>query len=170
METGVPEINLANIGVLAAEREEENEAFRSFLEGRDPVMIDEQVAALNLLMAAQIDCTACGNCCRKLMISVSPVEEPFFAKHFKVTPDEARVKYLSTGLSGTHIMASMPCVFLNNNRCSIYESRFTDCREFPHLHQPGFTRRLWSTLTHYAMCPIIFNVVERLKTEVGFRR
>ena len=148
-----PEINLKTIAILAAEREEENEAFRIFLEQCNPLRIDKQVAALNLLVSAKIDCTACGNCCRKLMISVLPVEEPFFAEHFKITPNQARNKYLSTGLSGAQIMASMPCVFLNNNRCSIYKNRFTDCREFPHLHKPGFARRLWSTLTHYSICP-----------------
>jgi hypothetical protein len=169
MPTGIFETDLTNIALFAVEREEENEAFRSFLEQRDTVMIDEKVAEINLAVSGEIDCTACGNCCRKLMISILPQEEPFFAEHFQLPAAEAREKYLSGGLSGDHIMTSMPCVFLAGNRCSIYSSRFTDCSAFPHLDKPGFTRRLWSTLTNYGICPIIFNVVENLKTEVDFR-
>jgi len=36
------------------------------------------------------------------------------------------------------------------------------------LHKDNFTDRLFGTLMYYAMCPIIFNVVEELKMQSGF--
>jgi hypothetical protein len=62
----------------------------------------------------------------------------------------------------------MPCHFLNNNKCTVYDYRFAGCREFPALHLPNFTKRLFTTFMHYDRCPIIYNVVEGLKKETGF--
>jgi hypothetical protein len=67
------------------------------------------------------------------------------------------------------IMNSIPCGFLSENKCTVYEKRFDECREFPHLHKDNFKGRLFGTLIHYAMCPIIFNVVEELKKATGFK-
>jgi hypothetical protein len=51
----------------------------------------------------------------------------------------------------------------------VYEHRFSECREFPRLDRKNFKDRLFGTLIHYAMCPIIFNVVEELKIKTGFK-
>ena len=157
------------IAELADEREEENYAFRSFLKTKDSTQIDSIVHKLNEEISAAINCTTCGNCCSKLMISITEKEKNFFGKHFDLPQPEAEEKYLSTAMDGNAIMCNMPCVFLNEKKCSVYEDRFTDCREFPHLHQEGFTSRLFSVIRSYAMCPIVFNVVEELKDELNFR-
>ena len=38
----------------------------------------------------------------------------------------------------------------------------------PHLHR-NFRNRLWQTVDNAETCPIVFNVLERLKTRLGFR-
>jgi hypothetical protein len=50
----------------------------------------------------------------------------------------------------------------------VYENRFSSCREFPHLHKPGFNTRLFETFMHYNICPIVFHVVEKLKQALAF--
>ena len=162
------ETNLEYISEQASLREDEHDAFREFLSRKDAGEIDQAVHLLNKEVSAGIDCTSCGNCCSKLMISILPGERSVFAGHYGISQEEADEKYLSTSIGGKSIMTAMPCVFLDDKKCTIYSKRFTDCREFPHLHQPGFTRRLWATLTNYAICPIIYNVVEKLKVETGF--
>lgn len=127
------------------------------------------VHRLNDEISPKIDCTLCGNCCKSLMVGIKPEERIFFAEHFQLSNEEAAEKYLATGINGDTIMSNMPCVFLKENSCTIYEDRFSDCREFPHLHQDGFVNRLFSVLSSYGMCPIVFNVVEAMKTELGFR-
>jgi hypothetical protein len=52
----------------------------------------------------------------------------------------------------------------------VYEDRFAGCREFPALHLPFFTKRLFTVMMHYSRCPIIFNVVEKLKMKTGFQQ
>jgi len=161
--------NLTVIAALAEEREEENYQFRLFLKQQDAQQIDDVVHRLNDTIAPQIDCTQCGNCCKTLMITITPDERPFFAKHFKLSPEEAATQYLTQSMEGNTIMSNMPCVFLSDKKCTVYNDRFTDCRNFPNLHQPGFVQRLFSMVMHYGSCPIIYNVMEALKDEVGFR-
>lgn len=163
------ETNLDSIARHALSRVEENERFREWIDNCKAEQIDNAVMELNAEVSARVDCQACGNCCKKLMISILPEERPFFGEHFNMDQQFAAETYLSESPGGNSIMNSMPCIFLKKDSCTVYENRFTDCRQFPHLDKPGFTKRLWSTLHHYAICPIIFNVVEELKTEVGFQ-
>ncbi len=164
------ETNLAVIAAAATAKGDEQYAFREFLKNRDSAETDRLVYRLNEAIAAQIDCTQCGNCCKSLMISISPAERPFFGSHFALPQPAAEALYLSRSMEGNTIMSQSPCVFLSDNKCTVYEQRFTDCREFPHLHQPGFTQRMFSMIMHYGTCPIIYNVLEALKTELGFAR
>ncbi len=161
--------NLAVIATLAEEREDENYEFRVFLKNSDEDKVDKIVKQLNDEITPKIDCTQCGNCCKSLMISITPPERSFFASHFSLSHQEANEKYLTQSADGDTIMNTMPCIFLADNKCTVYEQRFTDCREFPHLHKPGFTSRLFGMVMYYGKCPIVFNVMEAMKTRVGFR-
>jgi Fe-S-cluster containining protein len=62
-----------------------------------------------------------------------------------------------------------PCPFLEGNLCSNYDHRPGDCRSFPHLHKHDFIFRLWNVADNCAVCPIVFNVYERLKIVFAFR-
>ena len=77
-------------------------------------------------------------------------------------------QYLEKGGYGLMVINTIPCHFLADNKCTVYEDRFAGCREFPALHLPYFTKRLFTVMMHYNRCPIIFNVVEELKAETGF--
>jgi Fe-S-cluster containining protein len=148
---------------------DENDAFRSYLQKIDGDELDGKVHAINENITPQIDCTVCGACCRQLMINVTPEEKVKVASHLQITPETFKEKYLEESMQGKLIMGSIPCHFLADSKCTVYENRFTECRAFPHLHEDNFKGRLFGTLVHYAMCPIIYNVVEALKVEVGFK-
>ncbi len=148
--------------------QEENDAFRTFLKSLNSDELDENVHAINKSITPQIDCTACGACCRQLMINVTEEEKNKVANHLQISPQRFKDDYLEESMQGKLIINTIPCHFLEDSKCNIYENRFNECREFPHLHEPNFKGRLFGTLVHYAMCPIIYNVVEVLKVEVGF--
>ena len=103
------------------------------------------------------------------MINVTSEEAERLAIHLEMTVPDLKSKYIEESLQGKMIMNTIPCHFLCGTKCTIYEERFTECRDFPHLYKDNFTDRLFGTLMYYAMCPIIFNVVEELKVEIGFR-
>ena len=161
--------DLKIIARIAAEKEDENDDFRSFLKQQDGEEIDAIVHKINDIVTAQIDCTLCGNCCKSLMINVTTEESVSLANHLKMDVEAVKEKYLEESHEGKMIINTIPCHFLGGSICIIYENRFNECREFPHLHKKGFTTRLFGTLMNYAICPIIFNVVENLKVELDYQ-
>lgn len=162
--------DLEIIARLADERTAEHEAFRAFLKEKDDDATDEMVFRLNEFVSAKIDCTACGNCCRSFMINVSEDEAADLSHHLQLSTAAFKEKYVESADSGRMIMNTIPCAFLEENKCTVYEHRFSGCREFPHLDRPNFAGRLFGILMYYGTCPIIFNVVELLKDESGFRK
>jgi Fe-S-cluster containining protein len=82
--------------------------------------------------------------------------------------EDVKEKYIEESQQGNCFINTIPCHFLADNKCTIYENRFTECRDFPHLHKPGFKARLAGTLMHYGRCPIIYNVIEEMKVKTGF--
>ncbi|MEN9569898.1 MAG: hypothetical protein RL172_1129 [Bacteroidota bacterium] len=160
--------NLDTIKAIAATRQQEHDAFRIFIKNSNSQQIDELVHTLNNQITPQIDCTQCGNCCKSLMINVTPAEASSLATHLQTNLAGLKEKYLEESQQGQLVINQIPCHFLTGTRCSIYEQRFTECRDFPHLHKPNFANRLFGLLIHYAACPIIFNVIEALKIKTGF--
>jgi uncharacterized protein len=150
------------------EKEEENLAFRQYLKTNDFEQLDEWVMALNAEISPQISCTECGNCCQSLMVNITQPECERTSAFMNISTDEFKEKYVETSLQGNMVLNKVPCHFLDGKVCSVYEHRFTECREFPHLHKPGFLGRTFGTLMHYGRCPIIYNVVEALKVKTGF--
>ena len=163
------ETDKETIASYASTREEENDAFRSFIRNRDEKIIDELVFKLNSVIEKKIDCTSCGACCKGLMINVTRKEAENTAQQLEMSDEDFKKKYIEESLFGKYIINTIPCHFLNEKKCTIYENRFNECREFPHLHKPNFKDRLFGTLIHYSICPIIYNVVEQLKIETKFK-
>ena len=160
--------SLSVIAETAIENQEENFRFVDFLKQRNSQAVDEEVQRLNQLIEPKIDCTSCGNCCKSLMINVTSAEADRVADRLQIKRGEFDDRYLEKGSHELMIINKIPCHFLADNKCTIYEDRFAGCREFPALHLPHFTGRLFSVMMHYDRCPIIFNVMEQLKTSTGF--
>lgn len=155
---------------MALENEKENDQFRLFLHQEGTVDLDEIVHRLNITVSAVIDCRQCGNCCRSLMINVLPQEAEQLASFLHLSAIAFKEIYVEESEQGQLVINTIPCHFLDDNKCRIYDHRFLECREFPHLHKPGFTSRLFGTLMHYGRCPIVFNVIELLKKELSFNK
>jgi Fe-S-cluster containining protein len=161
----------SDLNIIAADaivKEEENFSFRSWLKNVDDIRLDNLVHNINDRVSAAIDCTQCGNCCKTLVINVTAAEIETLGDVLGMQPKEIKEKYIEESQQGNCYMNTIPCNFLSENKCTIYTNRFTECRDFPHLHKPGFQQRLLGTLGHYGRCPIIYNVIEELKTELAY--
>lgn len=162
------ETDLQVIARRGEEKEEENDAFLRWVRQSQTDDLDALVHSINDEVSAGVDCTACGNCCKTLVINVTPDEAVELSNTLGLSLEDTKEKYIEESLQGNMYMSMMPCHFLADNKCTIYANRFTECREFPHLHKPGFKARLLGTLGHYGRCPIIYNVIEEVKVRVGF--
>lgn len=149
------------------DREAENDLFARNVKEMDPLLIDQMVHQLNEDISPRIDCTVCGNCCKTLMINVEEAEADRLTNHLAITRTDFDQQYLEKGSNGMMVMNAIPCSFLTEKKCSVYDYRFAGCREFPAMHLPGFSKRLFTTLMHYGRCPIIFNIVEAMKEQMS---
>ncbi|MBL7760641.1 MAG: YkgJ family cysteine cluster protein [Sediminibacterium sp.] len=165
----IPQTDLQQICDFARQNEANNDRFKTFLSEKNDAEVDELVQELDALISPTISCTDCGNCCKSLMVCLNEGEATALAGHLNQTREAFDAEYLEKGSNGMMIMNRMPCPFLADNKCTVYEYRFEGCREFPALHLPHFKRRLFTTFMHYDRCPIIFNVVEQIKERMDFK-
>ncbi len=159
------ETDLEVISRLAVERMDENSRFQDYLKRLPTEAIDAIVYSLNEEISPKIDCTSCGNCCKSLLINVTEEEADNLSMHLAQSRKDFDNQYLEKS-STMMLMNAIPCAFLKEDKCTVYEHRFAGCREFPAMHLPEFNKRLFTTFMHYSRCPIIFNVVEGLKKAV----
>ena len=81
---------------------------------------------------AEIDCTACANCCKTLGPDFKEADITRIAKYFKMKLPAFEAEFLQVDEDGDKVFKSMPCPFLGgDNLCSIYDVRPKACREFP---------------------------------------
>ncbi len=164
------ETNLEKIAIAEIALEHENRYFINFIRATDSAILDANVQQLNALIAPQISCTDCGNCCQTLMVNITEPECQRISKYLQKTTEEFKEEFVETSQEGTMmVLNKMPCHFLKDKSCSIYEHRFTECKEFPQLNNDNFKSRTFSTMMHFGRCPIIFNVMQQLKINLGFK-
>lgn len=161
---------------LAKEKKDENWKFRSFLKFYDDLS-DEELDSLVFKIADEVsisvDCISCGRCCKELMPMFSQKDQQQLANRLAITVEQLRQKYLeydnSTDESGWRMRES-PCLFQKDNKCTVYDDRPENCRDYPYLHEPDFTCRTMGMIERTFTCPIVFRVMEELKEELGFDR
>ncbi|MDX2130061.1 MAG: YkgJ family cysteine cluster protein [Chloroherpetonaceae bacterium] len=168
-------ISPTDLPILAKEKRVENEAFGRLLRQFPSSLIDPLVQQLYLIVSAEIDCTACANCCKiprpaVLVSELTPLANAkgmtlaqFIENHTDSIPflDEAGNQEF------IYYLKPKPCPMLKGNLCSVYQERPLSCADFPHLDKPHFKYRFRQVLENYTLCPIVFDVVERLKLHIG---
>ncbi len=164
------ETDLNKITKISEEKEDENWEFRSFLKfcNIPTKKLDKIVNNLYKEVSRKIDCTACGNCCKKISPLLNIKEIRKLSKTLGIAFEQFEEEYLLKGEGGFHFNVK-PCHFLRDNLCLYYECRPEDCRSYPHLHKDDFISRLIGVIENYSICPIVFNVYERLKEEIWHR-
>lgn len=164
------ETDIARIKALAREQEDENWEFRTFLKNYDLEVeeIDAIVHAIHEEVSLQIDCLACGNCCRKIQPVLDADDISRLAASLDMSFPDFTEKYLVADEDGEgHVFNSIPCPFLSGNSCTVYADRPEACRSYPHLHKPEFLFRMAQAISNCSVCPISYNVYERLKREIA---
>ena len=157
-----------------AKRKEENDLFAEFLKKKAleaPVTVLMALHEQCARFAAIVDCTTCGKCCACPGIDLTPVDERRLATHFCQTDAVFIDKHLTVTDNGFRFK-SVPCVFLDGKKCSVYKARPAVCHRFPYLDLTF----LLENVTHLQLdqlwnraerCPIVSNAVEAMKQDLG---
>lgn len=110
-----------------------------------------------------IDCLSCANCCKSLGPAIYDKDIERIGKALRLKPAEVVQKYLRMDEDGDYVFQSMPCPFLlDDNYCSIYESRPKACREYPHTDRKKFEQIYKLTVKNSYTCPVAYEVLSKL--------
>jgi uncharacterized protein len=164
--------DLIQIEHLGRQKKAENARFRGYLRAHD--YSDRRLRRLAEEIESQIDCTQCANCCRVAEAQVKERDIEKLAKFIGVSHAEFLRDYTQRNDVNELILkrtAEKGCVFLEGNLCSVYEARPRSCANFPHLIRGdgSIDSRMWKIVDRATFCPIVYNWMETVKEEMGFR-
>lgn len=145
---------------------ERTKAYKGFLQRTHKNDVIYKLPDLHEEAFEKVDCLSCANCCKN------------FSPRFK-TPDIKRISkvvgmresvfidtYLRIDEEGDYVLISRPCPFLGeDNFCSIYEDRPSDCKRFPYTDEDVFIKKQALTLKNASFCPAVYFVIEKLMAE-----
>lgn len=164
--------DLVQIKRLEQQQHGENQRFRSYF--RHHRHSDRRLRRFGEEIEAAIDCTACANCCRVPEVGITARDIEKLAKFIGTSEHDFVQHYTMRDQSGALILKrddQQGCVFLHDNLCSVYEARPQNCANFPHLVRGSgsISSRMWQLLDRVSYCPIVYNWLQRVKEDIGFR-
>jgi Fe-S-cluster containining protein len=164
--------DLVQIRRLEQQQRGENAKFRAYL--RNHRHSDRRLRRFGEQIEAEIDCTACANCCRVTEVGITEKDIEKLAKFVGTSELEFVDQFTALDQSGARILKRNEggCVFLEGNLCSVYEARPVNCANFPHVVRGSgsISSRMWEFLDRVGYCPIIYNWMEVVKKDIGFRQ
>ena len=162
------------VKVEAEKLEEENYKFRRFLKGRaDSDKLDAQFLELHNELFDSYDCSKCANCCKECGTTLAGDEVAMIAAFLGLPLDRFVAEYLAeVDEDGEmpYVFKEKPCPFLDDEgHCRIEGCQPEVCVGFPYTDQPDRMSSLLSIIDHAGICPVVFEILERLKKMYGFR-
>lgn len=151
--------------------EAENDDFRAYLKNHaDENELDEQFLKLHKELFANYDCSICRNCCKECSASFEKDELGQIAAFLKMTETDFMQKYVSEEF-GQYQLNGKPCCFLKEDgSCEIETCKPNSCRDYPYTDKPERLFHLLSITESTGICPVVFEIFERLKDEYKFKR
>lgn len=159
------------VAQMAARKADENWSFRTFLKhlpaGR-AARLDALAEKFGREAESQMDCRTCGACCRVNHVPLSEAEAERLAGLSGSRLEEFREAQIEPDDDGEPALRC-PCVFLHGALCSIYPHRPEACRGYPYVGGE-LAPRMIGIIERAGTCPIMYEMLERLKDVSGFRR
>lgn len=156
----------------AAIKEEENFRFRNYLKRHaDEEKLDAQFLRLHEELFEDYDCSKCRNCCKMYKGNIPEEDIKRDAKYLKITAEQFIDFFLEPeAFGGGYQTKHKPCDFLQEDgNCKLGDCKPENCTKYPYTDQPERLQSLLSVLDVVGICPVAFEIFERLKKEYGFR-
>jgi Fe-S-cluster containining protein len=163
--------DLIQIRRSGEQKRPENERLRKHLKRHS--MADRRIRRLAEEVEEKFDCLSCANCCKVATVRLAERDVIRLAKHLRLTPAAFLAQYTEQSEEGIVLRRTdTGCVFLEGTLCSVYEVRPHICTDFPHTVRGdgSFVSRMWDLTDRACYCPIVYNTLEAIKEECGFRR
>ncbi|MES2559765.1 MAG: YkgJ family cysteine cluster protein [Bacteroidota bacterium] len=156
--------DLHELKAKALQKKAENKKFFDQLKKRTPKDLDQQFQELHEEAFDHIDCLTCANCCKTTGPLFKQKDIERLASHLRMRPAQFVETYLHIDEDHDYVLNVLPCPFLGaDNYCSVYEHRPNACREYPHTNQRKMHTLFKETFNNVAICPAVYEIVEKLK-------
>lgn len=140
-----------------------NKLYKQYLQRVDKNKLLRQLPDLHEEAFSNVDCLQCANCCKNYSPRFKTTDIKRIAKLLQMKESVFIDTYLNVDEEGDFVVKTKPCPFLgNDNYCSIYEDRPSDCRRFPYTDEDVIYKRQQLTLKNSGFCPITYYVLEKL--------
>ncbi|WP_027398957.1 YkgJ family cysteine cluster protein [Anaerovorax odorimutans] len=162
----------SEVNKAAKVMEADNLRFRSFLKNHaDEEELDKQFLVLHNELFADYDCRNCRNCCKMYKGTFQKYELEKAAGYLNITTDQFIDFFLEFNEIGcSYETKHKPCDFLDEvGNCKLGDMKPESCKTYPYTNQP---ERLWSLanmLNVVEVCPVAFEIFERLKRIYRFK-
>ena len=158
------QVNLKSFRLLVRHHKSRLKRFLSKIERKQPKNIYATLEKIDKEVWKETDCLSCANCCKTMTPTYTAKDINRISKHFKMTPDAFRKKWLKKDRVGDWMNKHIPCQFLNHdtNMCNIYAIRPEDCSGFPHLTKRKLGDYIHVHKQNLEYCPATYKMVEKL--------
>jgi uncharacterized protein len=140
-----------------------NKLYKAFLQRANKNDTLKLLPQLHEEAFEQIECLTCAACCKNYSPRFKATDVKRVAKLLKMKEGQFIETYLTLDADNDFVTNTKPCPFLgDDNFCSIYEHRPSDCARFPYTDEDIIIKRQQLTLKNASFCPAVYFVVERL--------
>ena len=161
---GQSKITLQNWEKISIEHQKR---YKNFLAKAGKKEVLKEIPELHEKAFEQIDCLQCARCCKRYSPRFKMPDIKRISKTLQLTETDFIRKYLRYDEDGDYVAVYAPCPFLGeDNRCSIYEDRPSDCKRFPYTDEDVILKRPQLTLKNSTFCPIVVSVLEGLSEKL----
>jgi len=158
-------IEPSKINFVAKRYAEQNYKFRTFLKRRADVdKLDAQFLELHNELFANYDCCKCNNCCKTYDVILKDDEITDISRYLGKAENDFINECLTKSDEGGYKIKGKPCSFLSaDGKCEIQECKPSECKGFPFTDRPNRLSSMLSILDFAEECPVVFEILERLK-------
>jgi len=162
------EERLKSLPKNAKEKHTETKKYFTKLKKKNPKRLDLLMQELHDDEFSRTSCLHCANCCKTTSPIFTNKDISRISKHLRMKEGAFIDQYLKRDEDDYMVLKTAPCTFLDesDNSCFIYDVRPKACAEYPHTNRKKFVQLTQLTLKNTAVCPAVFNIVERLKKDL----
>ncbi|MBK6817505.1 MAG: YkgJ family cysteine cluster protein [Saprospiraceae bacterium] len=138
-------------------------AYKKYLSVADIKKAIPHLQKISDLAYQKTDCLTCAACCKNYSPRFKAPDIKRISKYLGVSEKALMDRYLHRDEDGDYVLNTKPCTFLDEqNKCTIYEVRPSDCHRFPYVDEDVFLKRKELTLKNASFCPIAQDTLDQL--------
>lgn len=144
--------------------------YRYFLEHVNRNRVLPLLPELHETATAATDCLQCAQCCKTFSPRFKTPDIKRISRVMGMREGDFKERFLKMDEEGDFVTQTSPCPLLGeDNHCTVYEDRPSDCRRFPYTDEDVLIKRSRITLENVRFCPITYRVVESLMKKLPDR-